>query len=58
MKFRLEQLTPIAKADFMMANGLEYDLVGSVERSELKESLLGLCDVITEGMLVNTAYYR
>ena len=42
----------------MVANGLDYELVESDERSMLKEELMGLCGVINEGMLVATNYYK
>ena len=42
----------------MVANGLDYELVGSEERSRLKMQLMGSCGVTNEGTLLATDYYK
>ena len=58
LKYRLEKMNEIERSHFMSANGLEYDQVSSEEKLMLKDKLMGLCNVTTDGAYGSAAYYK
>ena len=58
LKHRLDKMSEVERSQFMCANGLEYDQVSAEEKLMLKDKLMGLCNVTTDGAYGSAAYYK
>jgi len=56
-KYRLDRLDAQQRKDFMITNGLEYELVSADERMQLREKLIGLAGVV-DTTLITTDFYK